>query len=109
MKASYLLINNLNQAIETILVESIVSRTLYKDETLKVILFAFAAGQELSEHTASVPAMIHILEGEADLKLGEDVINGVAGTWAHMPPHLPHSLFARTPVKMLLTMLNEKD
>lgn len=109
MNASYLLIKNLNQAVETIPEESIVSRTLYKNKALKVILFAFAAGQELSEHTASVPAMIHILEGEADLKLGEDTVDGAAGAWVHMPPHLPHSLYARTPVKMLLTMLSGKD
>ena len=109
METNYLLIQDLSQAVDTIPEQSIVSRTLYKDKSLKAILFAFAPGQELSEHTASVPAIIHILEGEADLKLGEDSVNGVAGTWAHMPPHLPHSLYARTPVKMLLTMLSGKE
>lgn len=105
MEPKFTLIENLTAAVQIIPEESIVSRTLHKDGDLKVILFAFAAGQELSEHTASVAAILHILEGEAELKLGGDVVDGVAGTWAYMPPHLPHSLYARTPVKMLLTML----
>jgi quercetin dioxygenase-like cupin family protein len=84
--------------------DSILSRTFYEDEQLKAIVFAFAAGQELSEHTASHPA-IHILRGEADLTLGGDSKAGVPGTWIHMAAHLPHTVVARTPVIMLLLML----
>jgi quercetin dioxygenase-like cupin family protein len=85
--------------------DSIVSRTLYTDEHVKAVLFGFAAGQELSEHTASQPAILHILEGEAILTLGDDTREASAGTWVYMPPHLRHSIGAKTPVRMLLLLL----
>jgi quercetin dioxygenase-like cupin family protein len=85
--------------------DSIVSRTIYKDDRIKAVLFAFAPGQELSEHTASTAAIIHILRGEARLVLGTDVREAAAGTWVRMPPQLPHSLLAKTPVLMLLLLL----
>jgi len=56
------------------------SRTVHQDEHLKAVLFGFSAGQELSEHTAAVPAVIHILSGEADITLGPDEVDGKPGT-----------------------------
>ena len=88
----------------TISPESIVSRTLSADENAKMIVFGFDAGQELSEHTASVPAVIHILSGEAEISLGEEKHDASAGSWSWMPAKLPHSIVAKTPVIMLLTM-----
>jgi quercetin dioxygenase-like cupin family protein len=84
--------------------ESIVSRTFFQDEHVRIILFGFAAGQELSEHTSSKPAVLHILQGEARLKLDQDEFDAKAGAWAHMPPNLPHSILAKTPLIMLLTL-----
>ncbi|RMF36435.1 MAG: cupin domain-containing protein [Chloroflexi bacterium] len=88
--------------------DSILSRTVYHDDRVKVVLFGFAAGQELSEHTASQPAILHFLEGEAHLTLGEDSMEAHAGTWVHMPPQLPHSIVAKTPVVMLLLLLKDR-
>lgn len=85
--------------------ESIVSRQIFKDGQLHAILFRFAAGQELSEHTSAFPAVLHFLEGRARLTLGDAAQTAAAGTWAHMPARLPHSIFAETPVTMLLLML----
>jgi quercetin dioxygenase-like cupin family protein len=85
--------------------ESILSRDVYGDDDIKVILFGFAPGQELSEHTSSRPAILHFLEGEAELVLGEEKKNASAGTWVHMAAHLPHSILARTPVSMMLMLL----
>lgn len=85
--------------------DSILSRTLHTDDDVRVVLFSFAAGQELSEHTASVPATILILQGEADLTLGGDKMIGKPGTVAHMAANLPHSVYAKTPVVMLLVMI----
>ena len=82
-----------------------VSKPLYQDSHVKVILFGFAAGQELSEHTASVPAMLHFLGGEAKLTLGDEAIDAGEGTFTHMPAHLPHSITAVTETRMLLIML----
>lgn len=85
--------------------DGILSRTLHADDRARVVLFAFAEGQELTEHTAAVPAQIMFLKGEFRLTLGEDVVEARPGTWVHMPAHLPHSLLARTPAVMALTLL----
>jgi quercetin dioxygenase-like cupin family protein len=69
------------------------------------VLFGFAAGQELSEHTAAVPAVIHILAGEATLTLGGTTHAAGPGTLVHMPAQLAHSVYAQTPVVMLLWLL----
>ena len=105
MTDMYSLIENLNESIPEIPADSIVSRTIFQDENAKVILFGFAAGQELSEHTASKPAILHFLEGEVDLTLGEDTHHVQAGAWIHMHPNLPHSVVAKTQVTMLLMLL----
>jgi quercetin dioxygenase-like cupin family protein len=82
-----------------------ISRTLYQDDGLKVVLFGFAAGQELSEHMAAVPALLHFLEGAARVTLGAEVIEAHPHTWVHMPARLPHSIRAETPVKLVLVLL----
>ena len=87
--------------------KGILSRTLYTDDRLKTVLFGFAQGEELSEHTASMPAVIHFLQGEAKLTLGDDVIDAKPGTWVHMPTGQRHAIQARTPVVMLLLLLKQ--
>ena len=85
--------------------KGILSRTLFSDERLKAVAFGFAQGEELSEHTASMPAVLHFLQGEAKLTLGDDTLDARPGTWVHMPTGLRHSIQARTPVVMLLMLL----
>jgi quercetin dioxygenase-like cupin family protein len=99
------LIADLDDLLPDIPEDTIVSRSVYQDDQLKAILFGFAPGQELSEHTAARPAILHFLKGEAELTLGKDSSTAQPGTWAHMPAHLPHSILARTEVIMLLLML----
>ena len=105
MEPTHILIPNITELIPEIQPNSILSRTVLSNELVKVILFGFAEGQELSEHTAAKPAMLHFLEGEARLTLGKDEYNAGPGTWVQMDAHLSHSVFARTPVVMLLIML----
>jgi quercetin dioxygenase-like cupin family protein len=83
----------------------ILSRPIYNDERLRVVLFGFGAGQELSEHRAAAPAVIHILQGEAVLVMNGDVLDAKPGTWVYMPANLPHSVLAKTPLVMLLELL----
>ncbi len=85
--------------------ESIVSRQVVHDDQVKVTLFGFAAGQELSEHTASKPAILQVLSGEGTFGLGGEVIDVRAGSWAHMDANLPHTVTARTPLVLLLTLI----
>ena len=97
-------IENLENLVDEFPEDSILSRTVYQDKSVKTILFGFQPGQELSEHTAAVPAVLHFIEGEADLTLGEDSSIAQKGTWVHLPPNLPHSILAKTKVLMLLTL-----
>lgn len=101
----YTYIANLTDELPEIPADSIVSRTLHTDDHVKTVLFGFAAGQELSEHTASQPALLYFVRGEADLRLGDDAQSAQAGTWVQMTPHLPHSVHAKTEVVMLLLLL----
>jgi len=83
---------------------SVVSRTLIKRPTGTLTLFAFDAGQELSEHTAPFDAVVHILDGEAELTVGGKPVRTIAGQTAIMPANVPHAVKAVKRFKMLLTM-----
>lgn len=85
--------------------EGILSRTLYQDDQVKVVLFGFSPGQELSEHTASTAAIVHFVAGEATVTLGSDAHEVGPNAWMHMQPNLAHSVRAKTPVVMLLYLL----
>jgi quercetin dioxygenase-like cupin family protein len=85
--------------------DSILSRTLLKNEHVNVVLFTFDKGQALSPHKATQPAIIQILSGEATLTLGDDVKQAKAGSWVYMPTQLVHGVVAETPLVMLLLML----
>lgn len=84
--------------------KGILSRTLHTDEQVKAVIFGFAQGEELSEHTASMPAVLHFLSGEVKLTLGDDDLDATPGTWVHMPAGLRHSIQAKTPMVMLLLL-----
>ena len=83
----------------------ILSRTLYDNPDVKVVLFGFSAGHELSAHTAPMPATLYFLQGEADLTLGAETRTVQAGAFAHMPAYLTHAIVAKTPLVMLLIMM----
>ena len=108
MNAMYTAIPDLQASIE-IPANGTLSRTIYSDATIKAVLFGFDAGQELSEHTASRPALIQIVSGEARLTLGNDPVEARPGTWVHMPAGLPHSVEAITPLVMVLVLLPLAD
>ena len=99
------MISDVTGLIGEVPADSILSRTYFERKGFKAILFGFAQGQELSEHTASVPAVIHFLGGEARLLLGEDEMKAKQGTWVYLPPNLPPSIRAETNVDMLLYLL----
>jgi quercetin dioxygenase-like cupin family protein len=86
-------------------VRGILSETLSDEGDVEFLLFAFAAGEQLSEHTSARAAIIHILEGEGELTVGGDAYPARAGTWLRMAPEVKHSLAARTPMQMALYLL----
>lgn len=83
----------------------ILSQTLSNENGIELVLFAFAAGEQLSEHTSARPAIIHILSGEAGLTVGLDAYDAIPGTWVRMPQDTRHSVVARTGLVMALYLL----
>ena len=81
------------------------SRTVYSDASIKVVMFGFDTGQELSEHTSSRPALLQIIRGQAQLTLGGDAFDAQDGFWAHMDAGLSHSVRAMSPMVMALVLL----
>ena len=86
---------------------SIVSRTLVKKNGGTLTLFAFDAGQELSEHSAPFDAVVQILDGEAELVIGGEKVAAGAGRTVLMPADIPHAVRASERFKMLLVMIRE--
>ena len=86
---------------------AVVSRALAKASGGSVTLFAFEAGQELSEHTAPFDALVEVLDGEVELVIGGETVLAHAGETVLMPANVPHAVRARARFKMLLTMVRQ--
>ena len=84
---------------------AVVSRTLAKNPAGTVTLFAFEAGEGLSEHSAPFDALVHIIDGEAELVIGGKVVRAAAGDMVLMPANVPHAVRAAERFKMLLVMI----
>ncbi len=82
----------------------IVSRTLLRTATTRVVLFGFSEGQELTEHTSTQSAVIQILSGACEFTLGGVAHSAQAGDLIYLPPNLRHSVTATQQFSMLLTL-----
>ncbi len=85
--------------------ESVVSRVLLKTEGAVMTLFAFSAGEGLTEHQTPHEATVLILEGDVRISIGDEEHHVEAGEILHLPSSVPHSLRGERPFKMLLTLL----
>jgi quercetin dioxygenase-like cupin family protein len=85
----------------------IASRVLARTAAGNITLFAFDAGQELSEHTAPFDALVLVLEGAMKLTIGGQDVQATPGTVVLMPANTPHALVAAEPTRMMLIMLKE--
>jgi quercetin dioxygenase-like cupin family protein len=85
--------------------DGILSRTVHAGEGLTLTIFGFDAGQELTEHTSSRPAIIEILDGEAEVVLDGDAHRLAAGGWVAMPRGMTHAIRAISPMRMALTLM----
>lgn len=85
--------------------DSIVSREIIKKETGTVTLFAFDAGQGLSEHTAPFDALVVIVDGEAEVSISGKAHHLQKGEMILMPADEPHALKAEKKFKMMLVMI----
>lgn len=81
------------------------SRVLHNDERVRLVLFAFDTGQELTEHTASVPAVLQVVSGRFGVTAGGESFEMGPESWLLLDAHEAHSLVAREPSRLLLTMV----
>lgn len=84
---------------------SVVSRTLVKKPSGTVTLFAFDAGEGLSEHTAPYDALVVLMDGEAEVQIAEETHVVKKGQALRLPANIPHALRATSKFKMMLTMI----
>ena len=84
-----------------------VSREIIKQKAGTVTVFAFDQGQGLSEHTAPFDALVHVLDGEAEVTIGGRAQAVGSGQAILMPANIPHALQARVPFKMLLVLIKQ--
>jgi len=84
---------------------AVVSREVLRKQTGTVTVFAFDAGQGLSEHTAPFDALVQVLDGEAEIMIDGQKHNVPAGELIIMPANKPHALQAVSRFKMMLVMI----
>lgn len=85
--------------------KGILSVTPYDGPDIRLVLFGFAAGEELSEHTAARPAIVHVLVGDGEAVVDGERIQLRAGTWFRMPARTSHAVRATSPLSMALYLL----
>ena len=93
----------LTQAVE-FQPNGIVSKQLLKKESGNVTLFAFDAGESLTEHTSSFDALAYVLEGEMQFTIGGKPFQVKGGELINLPANIPHGLTANKSSKMFLVM-----
>ncbi|MBV6449610.1 MAG: hypothetical protein MHPDNHAH_00322 [Anaerolineales bacterium] len=86
---------------------SVVSRQITKADAGNVTLFAFDQDQELSEHASPYDALLHVLDGEAEIKISGKPFHLTSGDAIILPANEPHAVKAPTRFKMLLTMIRK--
>jgi quercetin dioxygenase-like cupin family protein len=84
---------------------SIVSKQIIKKPNGNITLFAFDKDESLTEHTSPYEAVVYMVDGEMEIKIGGNPYNVQAGEIIIMPPDVPHGLKALQKSKMLLTMI----
>lgn len=88
--------------------QGIASRVLAKTSGGSVTLFAFDAGQGLTEHSSPFEALVLVLEGTVTLTIGGTPVKAVPGTLTRMPAHVPHAVDAVDASRLMLVMLREQ-
>ena len=81
------------------------SRVLVKQGPVRLVAFAFDAGQELTEHTSSVPVIVQVTSGALTIEVAGERHRMGPDAWLYLDAGEPHSVYADEPSRMLLTMI----
>lgn len=84
--------------------DGIVSKVVAEVAGNEISLFCMASGQQLSTHSASFPAVIHVLKGEGEITLGKETYEAKPNSWFCLPKNLPHAVKATENLVFLLTL-----
>ena len=84
--------------------DGIVSKTLVKTSAREVSLFCMSAGQTISTHKSNYPAIIHVIQGQGKIALGNKIYQAKPSAWFYMPAQLPHSIEATGNIVFLLVL-----
>ena len=96
------------QALVTPTAQGIASRVLARTTAGNITLFAFDAGQGLTEHSSPFDALVMVLEGALTLTIAGQPVRAIPGTIVRMPADVPHAVDAPEPARMLLIMLMDR-
>jgi quercetin dioxygenase-like cupin family protein len=88
--------------------EATVSRTAFRAPGVRVVLFGFDQGQELTEHTAAMPVLLQVLSGRLSITADGRTEELVPGGLMHLAARVPHAVYAHEPSTLMLTMLDPR-
>ena len=89
--------------------DSIVSRPLFEDDSVKQVLFAMDEGQTLSEHSVAAPATVQVLDGQMTMRVLEEDHLLTVHDWLMMPAHAAHCVVVHEPTRFLLTLFKHRE
>jgi quercetin dioxygenase-like cupin family protein len=101
---SHVLFADLNTEVE-IPADGTLSRVLSNEGQVRLVLFAFDRGQELTEHSSSLPAIVQVISGTLTVEAGGERHRLTPQSWLYLEPGESHSVFADEPARMLLTLI----
>ena len=86
----------------------VASKQIIKNRTGNITIFSFAEGEGLSEHTAPFDALVHVIEGEAEISIDQEKFSLRKDDIIILPAHIPHAVHAFKKFKMLLVMIKSE-
>ena len=111
MKIDEAILNNIGTISELVVTQEsgITSRTIVNAKHTNITLFAFDAGQTISEHITPYHALVQVPQGEIEITIGGELNVVKSGQTIVMPKDIPHSLIAKEKSIMILTLMKEKE
>ncbi len=88
--------------------EATTSRTVLRADGVRVVAFSFDAGQELTEHTAAMPVLLQVVDGNLSITADGRTERLVPGGLMYLAARVPHAVFANEPSHLILTMLDAR-
>ncbi|MBR0599680.1 cupin domain-containing protein [Sinanaerobacter chloroacetimidivorans] len=83
----------------------VVSKTLVQNPNVSITLFAFDGGEEISTHASHGDALVYVIDGKAQITIGDEKFHLQAGETIVMPAEVPHAVLAPEPMKFMLTVV----